>query len=145
MKKLSLVLLLACAPMLVACNNGQKINGHTEKTAYRSIKMIKLRLPEEKKVAYEMAFWMVKDEKKDNAEFLKTVDDKTPDEIIAMGKEIYQKRKTEGVAEYQAYKSWEEMMAKYDRERMGQGKAKTDVREKIPDPKSGNRDINYSL
>jgi hypothetical protein len=145
MKKLSLVLLLACTPMLVACNNGQKINGHNEKTAYRSIKMIKLRLPEEKKVAYEMSFWMVRDEKKDNAEFLKTIDEKTPDEIIGMGKEIYQKRKTEGLPEYQTYKSWEEMMAKYDRDRMGQGKVKSDIKEKIPDPKSGNRDVIYSM
>lgn len=145
MKKLPLILLLATSTMLMACNNGQKINGHTEKTAYRSVKMIKTLLPEEKRVEYEMSFWMVRDEKKDNAVFLKTIDEKTPDEIVAMGKEIYQKRKTEGAAEYQTYKSWEEMMAKYDRDRMGQGKVKSDIKEKINDPKSGNRDVIYSM
>jgi hypothetical protein len=145
MKKLPIVLLLACSTMLVACNNGQKINGHTEKTAYRSIKMIKPRLPEEKRVAYEMSFWMIRDDKKDNSEFLNTIDEKTPDEIIGMGKELYQKRKDAGVAEYQTYKTWEEMMAKYDRDRMNQGKAKTDIREKITDPQSGNRDVVYSM
>jgi hypothetical protein len=131
--------------MLVGCNNGQKINGHTEKTAYRSIKMIKPRLQEEMRVEYEMSFWMIRDEKKDNAEFLKTVDEKTPAEIVAMGKEIYQKRKTEGVPEYQTYKSWEEMMAKYDRDRIAQGKAKSDIKEKIIDPQSGNRDVIYHM
>ncbi|MGB4498276.1 MAG: hypothetical protein WBI40_06225 [Methylococcaceae bacterium] len=145
MKKLPLVLLLTCSAMLVGCNNGQKINGHTEKTAYRSIKMIKPRLQEEMRVEYEMSFWMIRDEKKDNAEFLKTVDEKTPAEIVAMGKEIYQKRKTEGVPEYQTYKSWEEMMAKYDRDRMAQGKAKSDIKEKIIDPQSGNRDVIYHM
>lgn len=145
MKKLPLVLLLTCSAMLVGCNNGQKINGHTEKTAYRSIKMIKPRLQEEMRVEYEMSFWMIRDEKKDNAEFLKTVDEKTPAEIIAMGKEIYQKRKTEGVPEYQTYKSWEEMMAKYDRDRIAQGKAKSDIKEKIIDPQSGNRDVIYHM
>ncbi len=146
MKKFPLVLaLLVSSTMLVACNNGQKINGHTEKTAYRSVKMIKPRLKEEMRVEYEMSFWMIRDEKKDNAEFLKTIDEKTPDEIIGMGKEIYQKRKSEGVAEYQTYKTWEEMMAKYDRDRMNQGKVKTDIREKINDPKSGNRDVIYSM
>ena len=145
MKKLPLVLLLTCSAMLVGCNNGQKINGHTEKTAYRSIKMIKPRLQEEMRVEYEMSFWMIRDEKKDNAEFLKMVDEKTPAEIIAMGKEIYQKRKTGGVPEYQTYKSWEEMMAKYDRDRMAQGKAKSDIKEKITDPQSGNRDVIYHM
>jgi hypothetical protein len=107
--------------------------------------MIKPRLQEEMRVEYEMSFWMIRDEKKDNAEFLKTVDEKTPAEIVAMGKEIYQKRKTEGVPEYQTYKSWEEMMAKYDRDRIAQGKAKSDIKEKIIDPQSGNRDVIYHM
>ncbi len=145
MKKLPLILLLATSTMLVACNNGQKINANTEKTAYRSAKIIKTRLPEEKRVEYEMSFWMVRDQKKDNAEFLKAIDEKMPDEIISMGKEIYQKRKADGFAEYQQYKTWEEMMAKYDRDRMSQGKAKSDVKEKIGDPKSGNRDVIYNM
>jgi hypothetical protein len=145
MRKFPLVLLLACTTMLVACNNGQKINANTEKTAYRSVKMIKPRLPEEQRVAFEMSFWMVRDEKKDNSEFLKTIDGKIPAEIITMGKEIYQKRKTAGLPEYQQYKTWEEMMAKYDRDRMNQGKSKSDIKEKINDPQSGNRDVIYSM
>jgi hypothetical protein len=130
--------------MLAACS-GDKINAHSEKTAYRSVKMIKNHLQEEMRVEYEMSFWMIRDAKKDNAEFLAAVDGKKASEIIAMGKEIYEKRKAEGFAEYQQYKTWEEMMAKYDRDRIKQGKAKTDVKEKINDPKSGNRDVIYNM
>ena len=36
-------------------------------------------------------------------------------------------------------------MAKYDRERINQGKAKTDIKEKAADPKSNNRDVIYSM
>lgn len=145
MKKLPLILALVSCVTLVACGNGQKINGHNEKTAFKSVRMIKPRLPEEMRVEYEMSFWMIRDEKKDEKEFLNIVDGKMPQEIIAMGKDIYNQRKAAGVAEYQQYKTWEEMMAKYDRDRMKQGKAKTDVKENIGDPKTGNREIVYKL
>ncbi|MEI7839223.1 MAG: hypothetical protein WCJ11_01855 [Methylococcaceae bacterium] len=144
MKKLPLVLLLFSCSLLMACN-GQEINAHSEKTAYKSVKMIKNHLTEDKRVEYEMSFWMIRDAKKDNAEFLSAVDGKKADEIIAMGKEIYAQRKSAGFAEYQQYKTWEEMMAKYDRDRIKQGKSKTDIKEKINDPQSGNRDVIYSM
>ena len=53
-----------------------------------------------------MSFWMVRDAKKSDDEFLNTVDNKTPQEIIVMGKEIYQQRKEAGFSEYQQYKTW---------------------------------------
>lgn len=145
MKKLPLILLLISSVTLVACNNGQKINAHNEKTAFKSVRMIKTRLPEDTRVEFEMSFWMIRDVKKNDAEFLSTVDGKIPAEIIAMGKEIYQQRKAEGLPEYQQYKTWEEMMAKYDRDRVKQGKPKSDVKESIDDPKMGNREIIYKL
>ncbi len=144
MKKIPLILLMLGCTTLVACS-GEKINGHNEKSAYRSVKMIKNRLHEEMRVEYEMSFWMIRDAKKDDAEFLAAVDGKKAEEIIAMGKEIYQQRKNEGFAEYQQYKTWEEMMAKYDRDRIKQGKVKSDVKPSIDDPKTGNRDIVYKL
>ena len=144
MKKLPLVLLMLSCTMLTACG-GDKINAHNEKSAFRSVKMIKNHLQAEMRVEYEMSFWMIRDAKKDNAEFLAAVDGKKAEEIIAMGREIYEKRKAEGFAEYQQYKTWEEMMAKYDRDRIKQGKAKSDVKENIGDPKMGNRDVVYKL
>ncbi len=145
MKKFPLVLLLLSCTTLGACSGGQEINAHSEKTAYKSVKMIKNRLHEDVRVEYEMSFWMIHDANKDKDEFLKAVDGKKAEEIIAMGKEIYKQRKEAGFAEYQQYKTWEEMMAKYDRERINQGKAKTDIKEKAADPKSNNRDVIYSM
>ena len=127
MKKLPLVLLLTCSTMLIACS-GEKINAHSDKTAYRSVKMIKNRLQPEIRVEYEMSFWMIRDANKDDAAFLAAVDGKKAVEIIGMGKEIYQKLKTEGFAEY-----------------LDQGKSKSDIKEKISDPTSGNRDVIYSM
>ena len=43
MKKLPLIVLALSCAMLTACGNGQKINAHSEKTAYKSVKMIKNR------------------------------------------------------------------------------------------------------
>jgi len=47
--------------------------------------------------------------------FLDVVDGKTPEEIIAIGKEIYQERKAAGFKGYEEYSSWEEMIAKFAR------------------------------
>jgi hypothetical protein len=145
MKKLPLILALVGSIALVGCGNGQKINAHNEKTAYKSVKMIRPRLQEELRVQYEMSFWMIRDDKKDDAEFLNTVDGKMPEEIIALGKEIYEKRKAAGSPEYKDYKSWDDMMAKYDRDRMKQGKPKSDVKKDVGDPVKANDNINYQL
>jgi hypothetical protein len=138
MKKIILVL-LSCG-ILTACNNGQKINGHNEKTVYKSIQMIKMRLPEEKRVEYEIAFGLLREAEKDNAVFFKSIDGKTPSELIAMGKDIFQKHKTEGFAEYQQYSSWEEMMKHHQQERAKQ-KVETDIKK----DSENNRAINYKL
>jgi hypothetical protein len=138
MKKITLVL-LSCA-ILAACNNGQKINGHNEKTVYRSVQMIKPRLPEAMRIEYEIAFGLLREAEKDNAIFFKSIDGKTPAELIALGKDIFQKRKAEGLAEYQKYESWESMIANYQKERAGQ-KVETDIKK----DSQNNRAIDYKL
>jgi hypothetical protein len=138
MKKIAFVLLSGV--MLVACNNGQKINGHNEKTVYRSVQMIKPRLPEAMRIEYEIAFGLSREAEKDNAIFFKSIDGKTPSELIAMGKDIFQKHKNEGVAEYQKYQTWEDMISKYQQER-GRQKVETDIKK----DSQNNRDINYNL
>ncbi len=143
MKKLPLIVFALSCAMLSACGNGQKINAHNEKTAYRSVKMIKNRLPEDIRTEYEMSFWMIRDAKKSDDEFLSAIDNKLPQDIISMGREIYQQRKNEGFAQYQQYKTWEEMMAKYDRERMHQGKPRTDI--KSTEDHTSNREITYKM
>ncbi len=124
MKKLSTLLLVLVCSSLAACNNGQKINGHNTNTAFKSVKMIKNRLPTETRLEYEVAFGVIRDAKKDDEEFLKAVDGQIPEGIITLGKEIYQQRKNEGFAIYAAYNSWEEMISKFGKERTDQDRVK---------------------
>jgi hypothetical protein len=130
MKKLpALLLILGCAT-LMACSKGQEINGHNTKTAYRSVKALKNRLSPDNRIEFEVSFWTIRDAKKDDKEFLDAVDGKKPEEIIAIGKEIYQQRKAAGFKGYEEYSSWEEMITKFGRERLDQdnrkGKSKED-------------------
>jgi hypothetical protein len=130
MKKLpALLLILSCAS-LMACGKGEEINGHNTKTAYRSVKTLKNRLSTDARIEFEVSFWTIRDAKKDDKEFLSAVDSKKPNEIIALGKEIYQQRKQSGYKGYENYTSWEEMIAKFGKERMDQdnrkGKSKED-------------------
>jgi hypothetical protein len=120
MKKLPALLLILSCTTLIACNKGQEINGHTTSTAYRSVKALKNRLPPDKRIEFEVSFWTIRDAKKDDKEFLDAVDGKTPEEVIATGKEIYQERKAAGLKGYDQYSSWEEMIAKFGKERMDQ-------------------------
>jgi hypothetical protein len=130
MKKLpALLLILSCASLL-ACGKGEEINGHNTKSAYRSVKTIKNRLSTDARIEFEVSFWTIRDAKKDDKDFLSAVDSKKPNEIIALGKEIYQQRKQTGYKGYENYTSWEEMIAKFGKERMDQdnrkGKSKED-------------------
>ena len=120
MKKLSTLLIFFCCITLVACDKGQVVNGTSIKSAYRSVKGLKKRLQPENQIEFEVSFWMLRDAYKDNKAFLDVIDGKKPDEIIALGKEIYQKRKNEGFKEYAQYSSWEEMITKFGRERIDQ-------------------------
>lgn len=120
MKKLSPLLLILCCSILIACGKGQEINGHSTRTAYRSVKGLKDRLPPENRIEFEVSFWTIRDAKKNDDEFLDTVDGKTPQEIIALGKEIYQQRKNDGFEAYSHYSSWEDMIAKFGKERTDQ-------------------------
>ena len=120
MKKLPTLLLILSCTALLACGKGQEINGHNTKTAYRSVKALKNRLSPDSRIEFEVSFWTIRDAKKDDKEFLDAVDGKKPEEIIAMGKEIYQQRKAAGFKGYEDYSSWEEMIAKFSRERIDQ-------------------------
>ena len=143
MKKLpTLLLILSCAT-LIACGKGQEINGHNTATAYRSVKALKNRLPPDNRIEFEVSFWTIRDAKKDDKEFLDVVDGKTPEEIIAIGKEIYQERKAAGFKGYEQYSSWEEMIAKFGKERMDQDNRKGKSKEAQDKDKAN--DVLYKL
>ncbi|MEY3289537.1 MAG: hypothetical protein RLZZ419_1779 [Pseudomonadota bacterium] len=124
MKKLPALLLIFSCATLIACGKGQEINGHNAATAYRSVKSIKNRLSPDKRIEFEVSFWTIRDVKKDDKEFLDAVDGKSPEEIIAVGKELYQERKTAGFKGYEDYSSWDEMIAKFGKERIDQDNKK---------------------
>ncbi len=120
MKRNPLLFLIILCLALTACGKGQSINGHTTRTAYRSVKTLKEKLPVDNKIEFEVSFWTIRDSKKSDDEFLDTVDGKDPWEIIDMGKEVYKQRKASGFAGYEKYESWEQMIAQFDKERIDQ-------------------------
>ncbi|MDD5268077.1 MAG: hypothetical protein PHO08_13275 [Methylococcales bacterium] len=138
MKKIpTLLLILGCAA-LMACGKGQEINGHNTATAYRSVKALKNRLPPDNRIEFEVSFWAIRDAKKDDKEFLDAVDGKTPEEIIALGKQIYQERKTAGFKGYDQYSSWEDMITQFGKERMDQDNRKSKSKEAQDKDKANN-------
>jgi hypothetical protein len=143
MKKLPTLLLIFGCATLIACSKGQEINGHNTATAYRSVKALKNRLSPDQRIEFEVSFWTIRDAKKDNKEFLDAVDGKTPEEIIAIGKEIYQERKAAGFKGYEQYSSWEEMIAKFGKERIDQDNRKG--RSKEAQDKDKANDVLYKL
>ncbi len=143
MKKLPALLLILSSATLIACGKGQEINGHNTATAYRSVKALKNRLSPDNRIEFEVSFWTIRDAKKDDKEFLDVVDGKTPEEIIAIGKEIYQERKAAGFKGYEEYSSWEEMITKFGRERMDQDNRKGKSKEAQDKDKAN--DVLYKL
>ncbi|MDO9167939.1 MAG: hypothetical protein Q7U18_02425 [Methylobacter sp.] len=142
MKKLPTLLLILCCTSLIACSKGQQINGHTINTAYRSVKALKNRLSPDARIEFEVSFWTLRDSIKDNKEFLNAVDGKKPEEIIELGKELYQQRKNVGFAGYEKYANWEDMIAKFSKERIDQDSHKD--KNKV-DPKDKANDVLYKL
>jgi len=86
-------------------------------------------------VAYGTVHSTIKDDK----EFLKKVDGKKPEDVIAMAKEIFQQRKNAGIKEYQQYTNWDQMIAKFEQERIDQ------TRHKKPDPRDKANNVMYKL
>ncbi|MCF8006456.1 MAG: hypothetical protein K9K84_03530 [Methylovulum sp.] len=142
MKKISAVLLILGCVALTACSKGQEINGHTMNTAYKSVKMLKNRLLPENRIEFEVAFWTIRDANKEDSHFLTTVDGKKPEEIIAMGKDLYQQRRDAGEQNYTQYSSWEEMITKFGRERIDQDNRKSSKKEEGRDKAN---DVLYKL
>ncbi len=139
MRVLSSVFVFIICATLIGCTKGNQINGRSLRTANRSVSYIKDRLPMEQRVEFEVSFWSLRDEIRNNADFLDTVDGKTPEELIVLGKELFQKRKNAGFKDYEQFDSWEQMITKYTQERIDQN------RRKRPDPRDKNNNVLYKL
>lgn len=141
MKNSSAVLVFIACALSIGCNSSQQINGNSLKTVNRSITYIKERLPLDQRIEYEVAFWTLRDEIRNNKEFLEAVDGKTPEQLIETGKELFIKRKAAGSKEYEKFANWDQMIAQYSQERIDQN------RKAAPDPreKKNSQSVTYKL
>lgn len=139
MKLFTNIVILSLCALLAGCSKSNEINGRSLRTANRSVSYIKDRLPVEQRVEFEISFWSLRDEIRNNEEFLDTVDGRTPEELIELGKELFQKRKNAGFKDYEQFATWEQMISHYTQERMDQN------RRKRPDPRDKQNNVLYKL
>ena len=139
MKKISISLVLLITLTLFGCSKGNEVSGRSMRSAYKSVSYIKDRLPSTTRIEFEMSFWMLRDEIKDKGDFLSEVGGKNPEELIEMGKALYQKRKSSGFKDYDKFTSWDQMISHYNQERLDQGK------QKKRDPRDEGNSVTYKL
>ncbi|MCK5728097.1 MAG: hypothetical protein KAG10_08920 [Methylococcales bacterium] len=140
MKKISILLALLTTLTLFGCSKGNEVSGRSMRSAYKSVNYIKNRLPSETRIEFEMSFWMLRDEIKNKSDFLSEVGGQTPEELIEIGKALYQKRKSAGYKEYEKFNSWDQMISHYNQERLDQNKKR-----KKPDPRDEGNSVIYKL
>ena len=141
MKKTSILIMFLITFSLFGCNKGNEVSGLSMKGAYRSVNYLKNRLPTEQRIEFELSFWALRDDIRDKNDFLDTVGGKTPEELIELGKILYQKRKNEGYEKYQQFNNWDQMISHYAQERLDQNKRKR----KRTDPEETENSILYDL
>lgn len=131
MKKATTILIFLVCTLAIGCNKSHQINGSSLKTVNRSVNSIKEKLPLDQRIEFEVSFWTLRDEIRNNKEFLNEIDGKTPEQLIAKGKELFEKRKAAGNKDYVQYSNWDQMIAQYSQERIDQNRKKNpDIRDK---------------
>lgn len=139
MKKISILIMFLITFSLFGCNKGSEVSGLSMKGAYRSVNYLKNRLPTEQRIEFELSFWALRNEIKNKNDFLDKVGGKTPEELIELGKILFQKRKNEGYEKYKQFNSWDQMISHYTQERLDQNK-----RKRI-EPKDSENSVLYDL
>ncbi|MCF6251429.1 MAG: hypothetical protein L3J75_09190 [Methylococcaceae bacterium] len=139
MRILSTVLISFIFALLVGCSSGGEVSGRSIRSANKSVIRIKNRLPTEQRIEFEVSYWTLRDSIKNKEEFLDTVGGKTPEELIVLGKEIFQQRKNAGFKDYDQYNSWDQMIAKFTQDRIDQNKHRK------RDPRDAGNSVLYKL
>ena len=139
MRVLSTIFIFIICTLLIGCS-GDEVSGRSIKSANRSVNRIKDRLPTEKRIEFEVSYWTLRDAYKDKEEFLDTVGGKNVEELIAMGKEVFQQRKNAGFKKYDQYDNWEHMIAENTQKRIDQNKHK-----QKSDPRDRSNNVLYTL
>jgi len=96
--------------LTISCTSGMNINGSNMETAHKSVLNIKYNLPTEQRMEFEISYWSLRDQTKNDKEFLDIVDGKSAEEMIVIGKRIFHVRKNDGDEEYKNYHSWDDMI-----------------------------------
>jgi hypothetical protein len=130
MKTLPILLTLSLSLVLNACGNAGQINGHSLKTAHQSVAIIKERMPAKQKVEFEVAYWALRKQITDDAEFLGAIDKKSAAEIIDLGKVSFAKNKAAAAPEVAEYDDWEQMIERQIQQRGEQDLGATDPKDK---------------
>lgn len=130
MKTIYILLVLPLSLIFIACGNANQINGHSMKTAHQSVAIIKERMPAKQKVEFEVAYWALRKQIIDDAEFLRTIDQKTSADIIDLGKASFAKNKASGSAEVAGYDDWEQMINQQIQQRGEQDRDAADPKDK---------------
>ncbi|WP_367650874.1 hypothetical protein [Methylomonas sp. ZR1] len=120
MRVLAIVLIASLACLMGACSKANQINARSLQTAQKSVFYIKEHLPEAERMPFEVSYWLLREQIKNNDEFLQLIDGKTSKELIDLGKDNFTKRKAAGDKEYARYENWEQMIAKSSQQRNAQ-------------------------
>ena len=109
-----LVLLAVIFVLPVTCSGGRKIHASSLKSAYQSARIVKNYIRDDsERLAFQIAFGtlqQIKTEEGGEKAFLKAVDGKTAEEIIALAREEVNARIQKGDKRFARYSSWEEMV-----------------------------------
>ena len=139
MRILSTVFVFIMCAFLMGCSGGPEVSGRSIKSANKSVARIKDRLAPEQRIEFEVSYWTLRDSIRNSDEFLDTVGGKNVEELIALGKEVFQQRKDAGFKDYEQYATWDQMIAKYTQQRIDQGKRKR------PDARDQSNNVLYTL
>ncbi len=135
MKVSFMLFILSISLLLNACGNANQINGTSLKTALKSVAFIKERLPIQQRIEFEVAYWALRNQYKDDAEFLKTINQKSFADIVALGKAQFDKNKAAGIAEVAKHANWEQMIAQQIEQRGLQDRTAIDPKDKKDYPR----------
>ena len=123
-----------------ACGSASQINGHSLNTAHKSVSFIKEHLPSAQRVEFEVAYWALRKQIKDDAEFLQAIDGRSAQDLVALAKADFDKQKAAGIKEYAEYDSWEQMLGQQIAHRKIQDLSAVDTHDKKGYPR-----VDYKL
>ncbi len=126
--------------LITACGNAGQINGSSMKTALKSVGFIKERLPANQRIEFEVAYWALREQIKNDADFLKAIDGKMASDIITLAKANFDKSKSAGGKEYAMYENWEQMISQQNQKRSEQDRGALD-----PKDKRGYPSVDYKM